>query len=587
MSDNPHPETPDTAAAREAAIQALTAPGGPFELVADTDRRGQPIRRYATGPQTLREVLTGTRTFGDRIYLVFEDERISYGTHHQRVAQLAHWLEGQGVGKGDRVAIGMRNYPEWVIGFFACQAIGAVAVLLNAWWTGAELVYGLTDSGARVALLDDERYARLEPLLAAVPDVTLLVTRDIERRFDATAWDDALAAFSHETELPAAEIGADDYATIIYTSGTTGVPKGALHTHRNHVTNITNALLSGAAAAALAAPAASDEEPAASDEEPAASTQPPQPSSLQTFPFFHIGGLSGLYISAITGSKLVLMYKWDVNQAFDLISREKISGWSGVPTVVRELLEHPRATSGELDSLASIASGGAPVPEDLINRVGSLFQSRVAPGNGYGATETTSAIISNGGADYLARPGSVGRPTVTVDVRIVDDAGQDLADGEIGELWLRGPNIFAGYWNRPEETEASFSDGWFKTGDLAYRSEEGFYYVVDRKKDVIIRGGENVYCAEVESVLHHHPDIADVALIGLPHRALGEEVAAVIERKPEAELSEADVQAWVAERLARFNVPTRVFFIEEPLPRTATGKVLKRELKERYAGAGS
>jgi long-chain acyl-CoA synthetase len=274
-----------------------------------------------------------------------------------------------------------------------------------------------------------------------------------------------------------------------------------------------------------------------------------------------------------------------VDRAFDLISREQIRGWSGVPTVVRQLLEHPRATSGELDSLASIASGGAPVPEDLINRVGELFSARVAPGNGYGATETTSAIIANGGADYLARPRSVGRPTVTVDVRIVDDAGADCADDAVGEIWLRGPNIFAGYWNRPEETEASFSDGWFRSGDLGYRDADGFYYVVDRKKDVIIRGGENVYCAEVEGVLHHHPAIADVALIGLPHRALGEEVAAVIEPKPGAALSEADVQAWVAERLARFNVPTKVFFISEPLPRTATGKVLKRELKERYAGA--
>jgi long-chain acyl-CoA synthetase len=554
---------------REFVIEALTAPGGAFELVDDTDVRGQPIRRYATGPGTLRDVLIATREYSDRTFLVFEDERLSYAEHYDRVVRLAHWLQAQGVGKGDRVAIGMRNYPEWVIGFFACQAIGAVAVLLNAWWTGAELIYGLTDSGSRVALIDDERYARLEPLLTAVPDVKLLVARDPDRRSDAPAWEDALDSAAGQTELPAVTVGPDDYATILYTSGTTGTPKGALHTQRNHITNIQNTMLSGTVAAQLAPP-------------PDSAEPPPQPCSLQTFPFFHIGGISGLYVSAVVGAKLVLMYRWDVDRAFDLISREGIRSWSGVPTVVRQLLEHPRAATGELDSLASIASGGAPVPEDLINRVGTLFKARVAPGNGYGATETTSAIIANGGADYLARPNSVGRPTATIDVRIVNDDGLDCAEGTIGEICLRGPNIFAGYWNRPEETEASFTEGWFKTGDLGYRDADGFYYVVDRKKDVIIRGGENVYCAEVEGVLHHHPDIADVALIGLPHRSLGEEVAAVIELKSGATLSEADVQAWVAERLARFNVPTRVFFVAEPLPRTATGKVLKRELKERY-----
>jgi len=556
---------------RESVIAALTAPDGPFALKPATHPRGADIQVYATGPGTLRDVLVASREHGNLDFLVFEDERLSYIEHYQRAGKLAHWLVDQGIGKGDRVAIGMRNYPEWVIAFFACQAIGAIAVTLNAWWTGPELVYGLEDSGSRVALLDDERFATIAPHLAQLPDLQILVARDYERRFEAPSWDEALAAYPEVSDLPDVDVQPDDYASILYTSGTTGFPKGALHTHRNHVTNIQNTLLSGAVAAALG--------PTAVAEEP-----PPQPASLQTFPFFHIGGVSGLYVSSMIGSKLVLMYKWDVDQAFDLILREQIRSWSGVPTVVRQLLEHPRASSGELDSLASIASGGAPVPEDLINRVGDLFRTRVAPGNGYGATETTSAIIANGGADYLARPSSVGRPTVTVEVRVVADAGLDCREGEIGELWLTGANIFAGYWNKPAETDAAFSDAWFKTGDLGYRDAEGYYYVVDRKKDVIIRGGENVYCAEVEGVLHQHPDIADVALIGLPHRSLGEEVAAVIEPKPGVNLTEADVQSFVATRLARFNVPTRVFFIDEPLPRTATGKVLKRELKERYSG---
>ncbi len=554
---------------RDAVLAELTAADGLFALEQALDAHGAPVRVYTTGPKTLREVLIASREHGDRTFLVYADERISFAEHFDLAGRLAHWMQDAGIGKGDRVAIGMRNYPEWAIGFFACQAIGAVAVTLNAWWTGSELVYGLSDSGAKVALLDAERYASLAPHLSELSNVKMLIARGQERRAGATQWDSALAQYAEGIGLPEVEVKESDYASIMYTSGTTGFPKGALHTHRNHVTNIQNTLLSATVSAVLASGVVDD-------------ADPPQPSALQTFPFFHIGGLTGLYMSAFTGTKLVLMYKWDVDKAFDLISREQIRSWSGVPTLVRQLLEHPRASRGDLDSLASIGSGGAPVPEDLIKRVGDMFQSRVSPGNGYGATETTSAIIANGGSDYLAHPNSVGRPTTTVDVRVVDDAGNDCAQGEVGEFWLRGPNIFAGYWNNPQATEEAFSNGWFKSGDLGYIDEEGFYYVVDRKKDVIIRAGENIYCAEVEGVLHQHPDIADVALIGLPHRELGEEVAAVVELKSGAVLTEADLQSYVAQRLARYNVPTRVFFIDEPLPRTATGKVLKRELKERY-----
>jgi long-chain acyl-CoA synthetase len=222
------------------------------------------------------------------------------------------------------------------------------------------------------------------------------------------------------------------------------------------------------------------------------------------------------------------------------------------------------------------------VPPDLIDRIGSQFQARVAPGNGYGLTETTSAVISNGGADYFAHPDSVGRPVPVAAVRIVDDEGRDVADGGIGEVWVRGPNVVAGYWNRPDATAEAFTDGWFHTGDLGYRSPEGFYHVVDRKKDVVIRGGENVYCGEVEASLFTHDAVQDVAIIGLPHRELGEEVAAVVQLREGRVASPADLQAHVGARLARFKVPSRIFFIDEPLPRTATGKVLKRDLKLRF-----
>jgi long-chain acyl-CoA synthetase len=555
---------------RDAILATLTAPGGPFEL-RDTVINGVPMRVYAHAPRSLREVLESTRTFGPREFLVFQGERWTFEDHFRRVAALAHLLASRGVVKGDRVAIGMRNYPEWVLAFWACQAIGAIAVTLNAWWTGAELRYALADSGTRAAILDGERVQRLVPHLDALPLELVLGVRDAADTPHAEPLERLLEPWLGADMLPEASIAPEDYATIMYTSGTTGFPKGALASHRNHVTNLTNTFLAGAVNAALNASGAG----------PAAAA--PQPAGLQTFPFFHIGGLSGLYVMTAMGAKLALMYKWDAEEALRLVEEEGLTSLSAVPTVVRQLLERAHADGRPLASLAGIASGGAPVPPDLIDTIGVRFARRVAPGNGYGLTETTSAVITNGGADYFARPDSVGRPVVTADVRIVGDDGRVLGDHEIGELEVRGPNVVHGYWNKPDATAEAFPGGWFRTGDLGYRDADGFHYVVDRKKDVVIRGGENVYCAEVEAVLFQHPAVQDAAVIGLPHRELGEEVAAVIEPRAGQHLDPDDIQGFVAARLARFKVPTRIITTAEPLPRTATGKVLKRQLKDRYS----
>jgi long-chain acyl-CoA synthetase len=560
---------------RDALIAALTAPGAPFEILA-AEIRGVPMRVYAHAPASMRDVFVATRDFGPRDFLVYEHERLSYADAHALVARKVALLTRLGVRHGDRVAIGMRNFPEWVTAFWAVQCAGAVAVTLNAWWTGDELAYAFEDSGARVAFLDDERAARLAPFRRALPLEHVLLVRAGAPRPGTTLLDEALAGIA-PADLDAVPIDPEDHSTIMYTSGTTGRSKGALATHRNHVTNLMNSRL-GAALAALQVAA----DVAAA---PAPDASPPQATALQTFPFFHIGGLSGLYVMTAFGGKLALMYRWDAGEALTLIEREGVRSLSGVPTVVRQLLERARAEGRSLDTLAGIASGGAPVPPDLIQGIGAQFERRVAPGNGYGLTETTSAVISNGGEDYFRRPDSVGRPAPVADARIVKDDGSEAHDGEIGEIWIRGPNVVAGYWNKPEATEESFGGGWFRTSDLGYRSEEGFYYVVDRKKDVVIRGGENVYCAEVEAVLHEHDSVLDVAVIGLPDRMLGEEVGAVVQLRAGHTPDAAVLQALVASRLARFKVPTRFFFVDEPLPRTATGKVLKRELKERFASA--
>jgi long-chain acyl-CoA synthetase len=559
---------------RQQIIAELTAPGGAFET-REASVVGVPMRVYANAPMSMRAVFESTSAYADREFLIYDDERWTYADLQRRVRALAHLLHERGIQKGDRVAIGMRNYPEWVLAFWACQSIGAIAVTLNAWWTGDELNYAFEDSAARAAVLDGERVERIAPYLAKLPLEIVLGVRDAVGSTHAEPLDDALSAYLDRDRLPDVDVGPDDYSTIMYTSGTTGRPKGALATHRNHVTNLTNTFLGGAVSARLAG--------ALAQNQPA--NPPPQPVSLQTFPFFHIGGLSGLYVMTAMGAKVALMYKWSADHALELVQRERVSSIAGVPTVVRQLLERAKEQNLALTSLAGIASGGAPVPPDLIDTIGSQFAKRVAPGNGYGLTETTSAVISNGGADYFARPDSVGRTAPVAQARVVADNGVDVPDGQIGEIWIKGPNVVLGYWNKPDATAEAFTDGWFHTGDLGYRDEEGFYYVVDRKKDVVIRGGENVYCAEVEAVLFEHPAVQDVAIIGLPHRMLGEEVAAVIEPRPGHVVDAAEIAAFVATRLARFKAPTRVFISDGPLPRTATGKVLKRELKQKYSAS--
>ena len=553
---------------REEAIAVLTAPGAPFEMT-DLVVDGVPWRVFRQAVPSMRAMLEGTAAFGDRTFLVYEHDRYTFAEHLGIVGGLARYLaEEAKVTKGDRVAIAARNYPEWAMTFWAVQALGAIAVPLNAWWTGPELVYGLENSGAVALVTDGERLERLGPHLHDLKlRSTIVVRHDGPRPTGVRSWEAVLGEIDRHAGLPCVTIDPEDPATILYTSGTTGRPKGALATNRNHATNLWNTMLWGALGAALAPPAA----------EPVAA--PALPAALQVFPFFHIGGLSGLYIYTAFGAKLVTMYKWDTEQALDLLEREEITTTAMVPTLLRQMLDSPSLTQRHLERLAGVASGGAPVPPDLIRSLKTTFASRVSPANGYGLTETTSAVVVNAGVEYFEHPDSIGRPTLLTDLRAVDAEGIDVPDGEIGELWVRGPNVVKGYWNNEEATAASFTDGWFHSGDLGYVSD-GFVYVVDRLKDVVIRGGENVYCAEVEAVLFEHPAVADVAIVGVAHPVLGEEVTAAVLLREGFGPDASALQSFCEGRLAKFKVPTRIVFREEPLPRTATGKVLKRELRE-------
>ena len=558
---------------RERAIAELTASGAPCEVRTETIG-GRPLRVFTKVHPTLRDLwLAAASTRGDADYFVYDDVPLSYAGAHAQVVSLAAWLVEHGVSKGDRVAVGMRNYPEWAVAFWATQCIGAVTVSLNAWWITDELEYALTDSGAVAAIVDGERSERLPAGMLARTAVRLLVATRSAPRPDATPWEDATG--NRSCVLPDVGIDPDDDATILYTSGTTGFPKGAVGSHRNYMTNVGNAILSVALAARMSGAAPVDP-----------SVPKPQVRALATFPFFHIAGLCGLINNTNNGVCVHTMFRWDAGEALALIERHRVNVVGGVPTVVRTLLEHPDFDKHDLSSITSIGQGGAPVPPDSIARIETEFAGRVNPSNGYGLTETTAAVIANAGAGYFAKKDSVGLPAVGCDVRIVDEDGHDVPVGETGELWLYGPSNVRGYWNKPEATAAAFVDGWFRSGDAARMDADGYVYVVDRIKDMVLRGGENVYCVEVETALFEHPAVLDCAVIGLPHDRLGEEVAAVVVASPgHGPDSTADVRTHLAARLAAFKVPSVIFWHEGELPRNATGKVLKRDLRDVYAGA--
>jgi long-chain acyl-CoA synthetase len=516
----------------------------------------------------LREVWLTAAQRGDIPYLIFDDVVTTFSEADKQVRSLAAWLQTQGIQPGDRVAVGMRNYPEWVIAYWATQCIGAVLVSLNAWWVTDELKYALTDSGARAVVVDGERQDRLSNEVLQELGINIAVVARGEDRQGWAMWHDVTA--DEKPDIREVRIDTDDIATILYTSGTTGFPKGAAGTHRNYITNMWNGLLGVAVGARVAGVTSS-------------SAPKPQTVALSTFPFFHIAGLCGMNANTNNGVCIITQYKWDASDALRLVEKYKVNTLGGVPTVVRSFLEHPDFDKYDLSSIAAISQGGAPVPPDSVATIEKEFAGKVGAANGYGLTETTAAVIGNSGAAYFAKKDSVGLPFVGTDIRVVNEDGVDLPAGSIGEVWIYGPNNVQGYWNKPEETAKAFTNGWFHSGDAGFVDEDGFVYIVDRIKDMVLRGGENVYCVEVETVLFEHDAVKDCAVIGLPHEKLGEEVAAVI--VPANGRGAQDAEALVAflkSRLAGFKVPSKVFWQVDELPRNATGKVLKKDLRDRY-----
>jgi long-chain acyl-CoA synthetase len=566
----------------EANVQ-LTAPGQIFE----TERalvNGIEMTVWKNAPQTLRQMLDMSQRHGDLEFLVYEDQRYTFAQHYAIVATLAHRLR-EHVSKGERVAIAARNLPQWVMAFWASVTVGAIVTPLNAWWTSEELSYGLRDSGSSLLFVDEERLERVYELIDDLPELaTIVVLGDPARpvshrthpRVAIVAFEEFLGEIDHAAP-PDLDLLADDDATMFYTSGTTGHPKGAVGSHRNIITNFMNLSFSAHRSALRAGVTPDPTVPSV------------QNIGLLNVPFFHATGCYAVLVpSTAAGSKIILMHHFDAGRALEIIERERVSMIGGVPTIAMQIIDHPDFEKYDTSSVASIAYGGAPAPPELVTRLRAHFPMG-QPSNGYGLTETSAALASNPGADYVAKPSSCGPCYPVNEVAVVpeeyegDDPGDDLPRGPevLGELWVRGPNVIRGYWNKPEATAKAFTkSGWLRTGDIAKIDDEGFIYIVDRAKDMIIRGGENVYSVIVEAAIYEHPDVQDCAVVGIPHPTLGEEVAAVVVLRPGRVIEAEEISRHVAARLARFEVPTKVYFRSDALPRNPQGKVLKRELRD-------
>jgi long-chain acyl-CoA synthetase len=527
---------------------------------------GVATRTYVHAARTMVDVFERSRGWGEGDAVILGDRVLSYRALRRAAIALAAAMKDRcKITKGDRVAIAMRNVPEWPICFWACVISGIVAVPLNAWWTADEMTGAIADCDPKLVFADADRAALLacEP---KIPTIVEIATSQADSIYDIIGppeqWDDLPGDLVEDLAL-----APDDLLTIFYTSGTTGRPKGVMGTHRNMAANIVNVGLRTARAAVRRG-------------EPFAARPSPKRILLPT-PFFHVTGThSGIVPAMNAGSTLILMERWRASAALELASKHEIQTMVTVPTMTWQLLQEVDTRGAhKLRSLETLTWGGSSATAELHDGVLQALPGRFVS-NGYGMTETSSIVASNSAEDMAARPDSVGTIMPCNDVRIVDPSMTDVPANAPGELLVRGINIVSGYWRNPEATSEATHDGWWRTGDIARLDPEGFLYVIGRVKDMLIRGGENVLCGEVEGVLVRHPSVEECAVIGLPHATLGEEVAAIVRLSDP--VSDEELQAHAAASLAHFKVPTHIIRQEEPLERNAVGKIVKAPLRSRY-----
>jgi long-chain acyl-CoA synthetase len=502
-------------------------------------------------------------------FLVSGDERLTFGQIHAAARQVAASLVAvHSIQKGDRVGIAMRNAPSWIALYMGVLMAGGVAVLLNGWWQGAELATGIDDVECTLVLVDGPRAQRLADHGGI--GSTRLIVFDIGLPISQALAPLTSAGGDENTPLPT--LTGDDLATILFTSGSTGKSKGAFSTHRAVVQGTFNYIHQALMMLTLAT------------EDGLVSANPPQPTALLTVPLFHVTGeIPVLLVSYALGRKLVMMPKWDALTALQLIEKEKVTSFTGVPLMSFEIMSHPDRDKYDLSTLQGLAGGGAPRPVEHVKRLSEELPN-APPALGYGLTETSGVGCGNFSTNYQEKPNSTGAASKPlVDLAILDDAGKPVPQGEKGEVAIRSVALFSGYWNRPDATaEAIMPDGYFRTGDVGYLDADGYLFIVDRKKDIIIRGGENISCQEVEAALYEHPAVAEACVFGLPDERLGEVPGASVYLHPDRKASEEELRAHVKATLAAFNTPERIWISPDPLPRLGTEKIDKVGLRKRF-----
>jgi len=545
---------------RQEALATLTAPGQPLEIV-QANVYGNSCRIYKNAPSSLRELFEQTLT--DETFIVFEGQRYSFKETWAMSSAIGKGLVcDYGVKKGDRVAICMRNFPEWIIAFQAITSIGAIAVAMNSLWQAEEIDYGLQNSGCKLLIADQERFDLIVKAGIRLSCNSLLVRGDQHR--DLPRWENLLEKFLGHS-MPPATIAATDDVIIMYTSGSTGHPKGVVSSHL--------AIMSALLTWELAITSwllMLDEIPPPSEH---------QPAGLLAVPLFHVTGCHAMFLMAFRSqTKLVLMRKWDPQQAAQLIEKEKISSFTAPSAMTADLVHRAQQGGHDLSSLKMVGGGGAARSPEQVRGIDAVFDNAM-PNTGWGMTETNAIGTTIAGPNYLERPGSSGQPAAILDIRIADEEGNIMAAGERGEVQIRGASMFRGYWDNPEATASSHIDGWFKTGDVGYLDEEDYLYIVDRIKDMVIRGGENIGCGEVEAALLEHPKIREAAVYSVPDKRLGEEVGATIFTDG-LEIDEAELRDFLATRLAKFKIPRYLQISDSLLPRTASEKIYKLHIRQ-------
>ena len=554
-------------------IETLTAPGQHFEIV-ERSIEGRSYRMYRNAPATLPELLAPGRSHGDKTFLVYEAERLSFAEFFRRADAAGHQLATQyGIAPGERVAIIMRNYPEWMIAFAAISSIGAVPVPVNSWGRAGEIRYALEDSGARAAFFDQARYEAAADMLEALGVQAIVVRPQGEPAAlgPGRSWEDFLAGGDGHP-MPQVQIDTEAPGLLLYTSGTTGRPKGVFSRQRQVCQALFNFECTGMAMAMVNGDIMGE-----------VMKDGDEYASLLAVPLFHVSGCHAIFLTSLRGGRrIAMMYKWEPLQALRCIETEKVGLLSVAPAMMMELLQHPEFDRTDTSSLFSIGGGGSAFPPRLAPLIEEKAPGRM-PGCGYGSTESNAAACTMNGHLFRERPAASGLRSPIMEVEIRDTALRRQPDGEPGEIWLYGPTVADGYWQRPQETADCFREGWFRSGDIGLFDADGYLHIVDRIKDMVIRAGENISSQEVELALGSHPEAAEVAVYGIPHERLGEELAATVRVNADAALTAEILRQHVAEQLAHFKVPDHIEILTAPLPRNAAGKVLKNELRQRHA----